>query len=117
MPVHDGDQIQEPAPHRQVGDIGAPDLIGPIHPQPFQQVGIGLVPFRRPAGFRLLIDRHQPHEAHQSAYPLLVHEMPIVTQVPGHLPDTEEGCFQELLVDPPHQIKVLRGLALRRLIE
>lgn len=26
-PIHDGDQIQEPAPHRDVSDVGAPDLI------------------------------------------------------------------------------------------
>ncbi|WP_238719922.1 hypothetical protein [Nitratireductor alexandrii] len=38
--------------------------------------------------------------------------MAVVSQVPGHLPDTEDGCFQELLVDPPHQVKVLIGLAL-----
>ena len=31
-PVHDGDEIQEAAPHRQVGNVGAPDLTGAIDP-------------------------------------------------------------------------------------
>jgi hypothetical protein len=33
-PVHDGDQIEEAAAHGQVGDVGAPNLIGPFHAQP-----------------------------------------------------------------------------------
>ena len=30
-PVHDRDQVQEVALDRDVGDVGAPDLIGTIH--------------------------------------------------------------------------------------
>jgi hypothetical protein len=29
---HDRDRIQEPAPRRDVGDVGAPDMIGAVHP-------------------------------------------------------------------------------------
>ena len=36
VPVHDGDQIEKAAAHGQVGDVGAPDLIGPFHAQPAQ---------------------------------------------------------------------------------
>lgn len=43
--------------------------------------------------------------------------MAIVAQMPGHLPDTEEGRFQELFVDQPHEGKVLRGLPLQGVIE
>jgi hypothetical protein len=35
-PVHDGDQVEEAAAHRDVGDVGIPDLIGPLHAQPTQ---------------------------------------------------------------------------------
>ena len=49
-PVHDGDQVEEASSHRQIGDVGAPDLVGPIDPQATQQVGVDLVPFRRLAG-------------------------------------------------------------------
>jgi len=32
-PIHDDDEIEESTAHRQVGDVGAPDLIGSLHPQ------------------------------------------------------------------------------------
>ena len=31
-PVHDGHQIKEAFPHRDVGNVGAPDLIGSVDP-------------------------------------------------------------------------------------
>jgi len=75
------------------------------------------VPASRPAGVGLLVDRHQPHEAHQPTYPLLVHQMALVAQVPGHLADTEERGLQELLVDLTHQAEVLIGLAFGCVVE
>lgn len=57
VPIHDRNQMQEPAPHRQIDDVGGPDLVGPGRPQTAQQVGIGLVSLRRPAGFWLLVYR------------------------------------------------------------
>lgn len=60
VPVHDRHQIEEPSPHPQIGDVRSPNLIGPIHPQPAQQVGIRLVPLRRLAGVGLLVDRLRP---------------------------------------------------------
>ena len=56
-PVHDSDQIQEALFHRQIGDVGAPDLIGPLHPQAAQQIGVGLVSLRGLAGVGFLVDR------------------------------------------------------------
>jgi hypothetical protein len=34
----DGHQIEEAFPHRQVSDVGTPDLVGPVDPQPAQQL-------------------------------------------------------------------------------
>ena len=107
-PVHDGDEIEVALSHRQIGDVGAPDLIGPFHPQPAQQVGVGLMPLRRSAGVGLLVDRHQPHEAHQPPDALFVHGMAFVLQVPRHLPDPIERGLEELLVDHPHQSRAAR---------
>ena len=53
----DGHQIEEALAHGQVGDVGAPDLIGPVDPQPGQQVGVDLVPLCRLARVGFLIDR------------------------------------------------------------
>ena len=36
----DRHQIQEAFAHRQICDVGAPDLIGPINAQPAQQIGV-----------------------------------------------------------------------------
>lgn len=72
---------------------------------------------RRPARVGFLVDRHQSHEALQPAYPLLVHRVVFVAQVPSHLAGTEERRLHELLVDPPHQAEVLFGLVLGRLVE
>jgi len=44
-PVHDRDQVQEAALDRDVGDVGAPDLIGPVDREPLEQIGIN--PMRR----------------------------------------------------------------------
>lgn len=52
-PVHDGHQIQEAFAHRQICDVGAPDLIGPINAQPAQQIGVGLVALGGLAGVGL----------------------------------------------------------------
>lgn len=112
MPIHDRHQIEEPAAHGQVGDVHAPDLVWPVYPQTPQQIGVGLVPLRRPAGVGFLIDRHQSHQAHEPTDALLVHRMAFVAQVPGHLADAKERCLEELHIDQPHQRKVLLRLAL-----
>jgi hypothetical protein len=116
-PVHDGDQIEEALSHRQIGDVGAPDLVGPLHPQPTQKIGVGLVPLRGFAGVGFLVEWHQSHEAHQPPDALFVHGMALVLQVPGHLADAVERGVQKLLVDQQHEVEVHRRLALRRALE
>ncbi len=49
IPFHDRDQIEEATAHRYVGDVGAPDLIGPFHSQSTQQIEVGFAPFRQSA--------------------------------------------------------------------
>lgn len=94
----DGEQIQEAFAHGQVRYIGAPVLVGSLHPPKAQQIGAGLVPLRGPTDVELLIDRRQAHEALQPPDAFLVHSMAHVLQVPGHLPGAVARCFQELLV-------------------
>ena len=106
VPVHDSHEIQESAPHRQIGDVSAPNLVGPIHAETAQQIRVNLVALRRLAGIWFLIDRHQAHQPHKAADALFIHEMAFVAQMPGHLPHPIERCLQELLVDQAHQIEV-----------
>ena len=91
------------APHWQIGDVGAPDLVGPIHAQAAQETGIDLVSLGRPAGIGLLVDGHQAHQAHQPAYALLIYLVALVAQMPAHLAHAIERRLQELLVDLAHQ--------------
>jgi hypothetical protein len=116
-PVHDGDEIEEAATHGQVGDVGAPSLVGPFHPQPAEQIGVGLVPLRGSAGIGLLVDRHQSHEPHQPPDAFPVHDKPLVLQMSGHLADAVERSVQKLPVEQQHQVEVHRCLAMRRVVE
>ena len=61
-PVHDGDQGQEATLNRDVGDIGAPDLIGSIDLNPLEQIRVNPMRRVRRAGSRRLIDGFQAHE-------------------------------------------------------
>lgn len=54
------------------------------------------------AGVRFLVDQHHVHEPPDA---LLVHRMPFVPKVPGHLPDNEERRFGELLDYQEHGAK------------
>lgn len=80
---------------------------------------IGHVLYCWPTGVGLLVDRHQPHQAHQPAYPFLVHQMAVVAQMPSHLADTKKRRLQvrRTLINPPRQVEVLLGLALSLEIE
>ncbi len=39
-PIHDGDKIQEPSAHGQIGNIRAPNLVRTFHPQTCQQTNL-----------------------------------------------------------------------------
>ena len=51
-PVHDRHQVEEAAPHRDVGDVGAPDMVRPLDPQIPQQIRVNPVLGVRRAGPR-----------------------------------------------------------------
>ena len=67
VPIHDGDQIQEPTLHGNVGDVDAPNLIGSNNRQLPQQVGVNLLLRMLFAGVGRLVDWNQAHKSHQAA--------------------------------------------------
>ena len=103
VPVHDRDQIQEATPHRYVGNVRAPDLVGAINHHVAQQVWPDLMLGMFFAGIWLLVNRHQPHKSHQPSYTVPTTSMPIPLHVPGHLARSIPRRFQKLLV-PSRQI-------------
>jgi len=63
-PIHDRDQVEEPAPHRNVRHIGTPHMVGAIDRQLSQQIGIDPVLRVRIAGAWPLVERRQAHLRH-----------------------------------------------------
>ena len=108
---HDRDEIQKAALNRDVGDVGAPSLIGPIDRQSLEQIGINPVRRVRNAGSRRLKDRLQPHEAHQAPHPVTAHRDPLAPQLTDHLTAAVKRILHEQLVNMPHQRQVLDALA------
>ena len=72
-PVHDGDEIEKAALDRDVGDVGTPDMIGPVYLKVPQQIRVNPVFRAGIAGSRGLIDRLKPHQSHQAANPVTAH--------------------------------------------
>jgi hypothetical protein len=62
IPFHDRHQIEETPLHADVGDIGAPDVVGPGDRLPPQQGGVDLVGRVLLAGIGFLEDRNQAHQ-------------------------------------------------------
>ncbi len=82
---HDRDQIQEAALDRDVGDVGAPHLIGAIDREPVEKIGINPVLGMGFAGSRRLVDRLQAHEAHQPANAMTANADTVAAQPADHL--------------------------------
>jgi hypothetical protein len=69
-PIHDRHQVQKAVLHRDVRNVDAPDLIGPLDRHAPQQIGINLVFGMGVGGSGRLIDRLQAHQPHQAANPV-----------------------------------------------
>ena len=116
-PVHHRNQVKEAAPERDVGDVGAPDMVGALDGEALETVridpvfGMGRARLRRP------VDRLQPHQAHEAPNPVTADDTPLAAQMTGHLTGPIERMFKEQLVDAPHQRQVGRALAPQPVIE
>ena len=101
-----------------IGDVGTPDLIGPVYRQAFEQIrDISCVRGMRRAGSRRLINRLKSHQAHQTPNPVPANANAFALQVTDHLTAAVKRILQEQLVDVAHQRQVPGALTLRRVIE
>src|SRR6266403_2910633 len=64
-PVHHGDQIEKAATHRNVRNIGAPDVVWAFDGDAAQQVRVDLVTWRRTAQDRFGVVGFDAQNAHQ----------------------------------------------------
>ena len=69
------------------------------------------------AGPGRLIDRLQPHQVHQTANPVTADANAFAPQMADYLAAAVERKFEKDFINPPHQRKVLRALALRSVVE
>ena len=117
VPVHDRDQIPKAAPHRYVGNVCAPDLVGAINHHVSQQVWPDLMLGMLFAGRWLPVNRHQPHKSRQPSYTVPATLTPIPLHVPGHLARPIPRRFQKLLVDDFHEPQIFRAFADRLIVK
>ena len=117
-PVHDRHQVKEAALHRDIGDVGAPDVVRPLDCQAPQQIWVDPVLGVRIAGARRPIDRLKPHQAHQPSGPASADPHALAAQaLKRHPTGAVKQVLQEQHVDPPHQHERPRALPLRLVIE
>lgn len=64
-PVEHHKEIHKASAHRNVGDIGGPDMIGPRDGEIPQEIGVNRMGRMPPAERRLLIQGLNPHTTHQ----------------------------------------------------
>lgn len=76
-PIHDHNQIKEPVSNRDVGDVGAPDLLRTINGYTFQKIGINPVPWVRLDGSGPFVDGLKTHQAHRSPNTMTARNNPI----------------------------------------
>jgi hypothetical protein len=110
-PIHHGNQVEEAAMHRNIRNIGAPDLVGPLDGNAAQQVRVDLVTWSRAAQVWFRIERFDAQNAHQP-----LDTFPVDLQRDGHPTAAEERTIQVQLVEPPEQTQVLRVLRPRSVI-
>jgi hypothetical protein len=99
-------EVQEPAPDRDVGDVGRPYLVRPLDRQAAQQIGEDFVARRGLRRARLRPQRRDAHLAHQPLRPLAVHRMAVRPQHCRHPPRAQERPRREQLVEPAHQRQI-----------
>ena len=84
-PVHDGDEREEALAHRDIGDVGAPDLVRPVDDWILQQIRPDLVLRVGDGRSELLINRPQPYLLHQTPNLLAPDDIARLMQMTRHL--------------------------------
>ena len=105
-PVHHGEQEYKTPSHRDVGDVGGPDMVGTIDHEASQEIRINWMIWMPPAAVGLPIQRMDGHQPHQPCYALATGMMPFTTEQLHQPPGTEERVFQVQLVHAAHEFQI-----------
>ena len=104
--VEDGDEVDEAERHRDVGNVGGPDLVRPRHRQLAEQIGLDLVPRCQLRDVRPPVDRLDRHLLHQRGN-MQAADLDALggKQVAQH-PAAREWEVHVQLIEPPHDGEV-----------
>lgn len=86
-------EVQEAALNGDVGDAGAPDLVGTVDLHPFEKIGINPVIRVGITGSRRLIDRLQAHQSHQASNAMTTDTNALAPQLAHHLAGAIKWIF------------------------
>src|SRR5216683_820061 len=107
-PVDDGTEIDEPARHRDIGDVHRPNLIGPGDRHLAEQIWVDLVAQGRLGGVGPAIERLDAHAPHQRGDTLATNLDTLgIQQITQH-PAAREGEVEMQLVHPAHDAEIRR---------
>lgn len=109
-------QVHKPLEKADVGDIGAPDLIGMVHLKAREQVRVLSALLAAFAQVALRTHSLDSHLAHQALNTLMVDRMALSTQPSRHPGRSIKGKARVLLIDEAHQLQVKRALQRRTVI-
>ncbi|MEY9491129.1 hypothetical protein ABIF33_000149 [Bradyrhizobium elkanii] len=105
--IDDRREIDEATPHRNVGGVHCPRMVGPLDLQSAQQVRVDLVTRSRLARVRATIDRLDPHALHQRRDVAATGVYALPPQQRSQHTRSREGIIEMQLIEPTHQGKVL----------
>src|SRR3954468_23650251 len=116
-PVDDRGEVDEPARHRNVGDVHGPDLVGPGDRQVAQQVGVDLVARCRLRGVGPAVDRLDTHALHQRGDMPTADRHTLGIQEIAQHPAAREREVARQLVTPAHDREIGRAHGARPVID
>jgi len=99
-------QIDKAMGQSDVGDVGTPHLVGTIHLQALQQVGIHLMSLSCQAGVGFGGDRLYAHLSHQALYPFTVNRVPLPSLISDHFTAAVEWVTGIFLIHQVHEQQV-----------
>ena len=107
-PVDDRHEIEKAMLHRNIGDVGRPNMIGLRNRHAAQQIGINLVPRGGLARAGARNQRDDSHQSHQPLHVLAIDLRAFLVEFQRHSPRAVKRQLEMQFVDAAHQREIVR---------